>query len=187
MQEERREKSRTVARPIHGASWHERCRDVSEITDRLNSLWRRYAEMRQTEAVSPNGPVREGPWPMMTARATTLNLVAATRSKAEAARVRRTVASLSDVYPSRATILIADPSREDSGDGPGLDVHVDLLEHEASRWRSAIVYECITVDVSSENERQLASIASPLLVPDLPDFFWWARTWSKAERSSRSC
>ena len=159
MQEDRRGNSRTVARPIHGASWHERCNDVSEITDRLNALWRRYAEMRQTESASPNGQPREAPWPMMTARATTLNLVAATRSKTDAARVRRTVASLTDIYPSRATVLIADPARDDQGNGPGLDVHVDLLEHEASRWRPAIVFECVTVDVSSENERQLASIA----------------------------
>jgi glucose-6-phosphate dehydrogenase assembly protein OpcA len=174
MRDERRQNSRTVARPIHGASWHEQCHDVSEITDRLNQLWQRYAEMRQTEESSPNGQPREAPWPMMTARAATLNLVAATRSKADAVRVRRAIASLTDVYPSRATVLIADPSREDPGAGPELDVHVDLLEHEASRWRPAIVYECVTVDVSSENERQLASIASPLLVPDLPDFFWWA-------------
>ena len=55
-----------------------------------------------------------------------------------------------------------------------MDVRVDLLEHEATRWPPAIVFECVTVDVSTENERQLASIASPLLVPDLPDFFWWA-------------
>src|SRR5262245_15707649 len=132
MRDERRETGRTVARPIHGASWHERCHDVSEITDHLNALWRRYSEMRQAESVSPNGQPQGTPWPMMTARAATLNLIAATRSKAEAARVRRTIASLSDVYPSRATVLIADPSRGDPVDGPGLDVHVDLLEHEAS-------------------------------------------------------
>ena len=51
-----------------------------------------------------------------------------------------------------------------------MDVRVDLLEQEATRSRPAIVFECISVDVSTENERQLASIASPLLVPDLPDF-----------------
>ena len=55
-----------------------------------------------------------------------------------------------------------------------MDVRVDLLEQEATRGRPAIVFECVTVDVSTENERQLASIASPLLVPDLPDFLWWA-------------
>ena len=46
-----------------------------------------------------------------------------------------------------------------------------------------------------EDERQLASIASPLLVPDLPDFLWWAahrpggrssRTWSASATASSS-
>ena len=110
---------------------------------------------------------------MVTARAATLNLIAATRTKADADRVRQTIAALSDIYPSRATVLIADPA-QDTGAAPGMDVRVDLLEQEATRSRPAIVYECVSVDVSTENERQLASIASPLLVPDLPDFLWWA-------------
>ena len=55
-----------------------------------------------------------------------------------------------------------------------MDVQVDLLEQEPPRSRPAIVFECITVDVPTESERQLASIASPLLVPDLPDFLWWS-------------
>jgi glucose-6-phosphate dehydrogenase assembly protein OpcA len=108
----------------------------------------------------------------MTARAATLNLIAATRSRADAGRVRRTISSLSDIYPSRATVLIADPGQ--ASDAPGMDVQVDLLEQEATRGRPAIVFECLTVDVPTESERQLASIASPLLVPDLPDFFWWS-------------
>ena len=116
---------------------------------------------------------------MVTARAATLNLIAATRSKADAARVRQTIAALSDIYPSRATVLIADPA-QGNGAAPGMDVRVDLLEQEATRGRPAIVFECVTVDVSTENERQLASIASPLLVPDLPDFLWWSADTAQA-------
>jgi glucose-6-phosphate dehydrogenase assembly protein OpcA len=108
----------------------------------------------------------------MTARAATLNLIAAARSRTDAARVRRTIGALSEIYPSRATVLIADPAQESSE--PGLDVQVDLMEQPATRNRPALVFECITVDISSESERQLASIATPLLVPDLPEFFWWA-------------
>ncbi|MDF3017249.1 MAG: hypothetical protein K0R44_2474, partial [Thermomicrobiales bacterium] len=105
---------------------------------------------------------------MVAARAATLNLIAATRTKADADRVRQTISALSDIYPSRATVLIADPA-QDTGAAPGMDVRVDLLEQEAARGRPVIVFECVSVDVSTENERQLASIASPLLVPDLPD------------------
>jgi glucose-6-phosphate dehydrogenase assembly protein OpcA len=164
---------RSVAHPIPGASWQARVEDVSEITAQLNVLWRRYAESRDARQPSPNGQASDAPRPMVTARAATLNLIAATRTKADADRVRRTIAALSDIYPSRATVLIADPA-QDTGVAPGMDVRVDLLEQEAARGRPAIVFECVSVDVSTENERQLASIASPLLVPDLPDFLWWA-------------
>jgi glucose-6-phosphate dehydrogenase assembly protein OpcA len=153
--------------------------DAGEITAQLNALWRRYGDEREAESASPNGQDRDTPWPMVTARAATLNLIAATRSRAEAARVRQTIAALSDLYPSRATVLIADPAQE-SGAVPGMDVRVDLLEQEATRGRPAIIFECVTVDVSAENERQLASIASPLLVPDLPDFLWWSADTAQA-------
>jgi glucose-6-phosphate dehydrogenase assembly protein OpcA len=162
-----------VAQPIPGASWQARVQDAGEITSHLNALWRRYGESRDGIAPSRNEPPGDAPWPMVTARASTLNLIAATRTKADADRVRQAIASLSENYPSRATVLVADPSQGIT-DTPGIDVSVDLLEQEATRGRPAIVYECLTVDVSSQNERQLASIASPLLVPDLPDFLWWA-------------
>jgi glucose-6-phosphate dehydrogenase assembly protein OpcA len=146
--------------------------DAAEITAHLNALWNRYNEASRNEPISANGQEGAPRAQMVTARAATLNLIAATRTRAEAARVGATIASLADIYPSRATILIADPAL--GGSEPGMDVAVDLLEHPATRGRPNIVFECVTVDVSTENERQLASIASPLLVPDLPDFLWWA-------------
>lgn len=175
----RSEPQRPVAHPIPGASWEARVLDAGEITAQLNALWRRHAEARAAESASPNGQGRDAPWPMVTARAATLNLIAAARSRADAARVRQTIAALSDLYPSRATVLVADPSFG-NGVSPGMDVRVDLLEQEAARGRPAIVFECVTVDVSTENERQLASIASPLLVPDLPDFLWWSADTAQA-------
>ena len=164
---------RPVARPVPGASWQARVSDASEISGRLNSLWRHYAEAQNQLRPSPNGTGSDAPTRTVTARAATLNLIAAARSHPEANRVRQAIAALSDLYPSRATVLIADPSHG-TDDAPGMDVQVDLLEQEASRGRPAIVFECVTVEVSTENERQLASIAAPLLVPDLPDFLWWA-------------
>jgi glucose-6-phosphate dehydrogenase assembly protein OpcA len=162
-----------VARPVPGASWQARVHDASEISGHLNALWRRYGEAQNQPPPSPNGAGSDAPAPSVTARAATLNLIAAARSQQEAQRVRQAIAALSDLYPSRATVLIADPAHG-SDEAPGMDVQVDLLEQEATRGRPAIVFECVTVDVSTENERQLASIAAPLLVPDLPDFLWWA-------------
>jgi glucose-6-phosphate dehydrogenase assembly protein OpcA len=175
----RSDRPRPVAQPIPGASWEARVVDAGEIAAQLNALWRRYAEARDAAPPSPNGQRADTPWPVVTARAATLNLIAATRSRADAARARQTIAALSDIYPSRATVLIADPAHGNSA-APGMDVRIDLLEQEATRGRPAIVFECVTVDVSTENERQLASIASPLLVPDLPDFLWWSADTARA-------
>jgi glucose-6-phosphate dehydrogenase assembly protein OpcA len=157
---------------VPGASWQARVHDASEITGRLNAVWRHYEESLRAARPSPNGG-SDAPWPSVTARAATLNLIAAARSHADAARIRQAIVSLSDLYPSRAIVLIADPAHAPE-DAAGMEVQVDLLEQEATRGRPAIVFESITVDVSTANERQLASIAAPLLVPDLPDCLWWA-------------
>ena len=85
---------RPVARPIPGASWRARVQDAGEITAQLNALWRRYAEARDARTPSPNGQAGDAPWPVVMARAATLNLIAATRTKADANRVRQTIASL---------------------------------------------------------------------------------------------
>jgi glucose-6-phosphate dehydrogenase assembly protein OpcA len=68
---------------------------------------------------------------------------------------------------------VADPEHA-AGPDPGLDVRVALLEQDAGAGHPAIRFECVTVEVNADDEQQLASIASPLLVADLPDFLWWA-------------
>ena len=47
------------------------------------------------------------------------------------------------------------------------------MEQAATKDRPAVRFECVTVEASAEDDRHLASIASPLLVADLPDFLWW--------------
>lgn len=154
-----------VARPVPGASWRGRVHDATAIGAALNRLW------NQAEDGQPVG---------VQARASTLNLTVVTRSRRGAAGAIDAVSRLSNLYPSRATILVASqdrghqPEADRPGGSPGLEVEVLLLEQPAARGRPAVRFECITVEVSAENEQQLASITSPLLVADLPDFLWWA-------------
>ncbi|MFM8594263.1 MAG: glucose-6-phosphate dehydrogenase assembly protein OpcA, partial [Chloroflexota bacterium] len=101
------------------------------------------------------------------------NLTAVARSVHEAEHVAHTVIRLGDLYPSRATILVADHETKGSEDGL-IDVDITLLEQEPSKSRPAVRFETIRVHVDSGKEAQLASIASPLLVADLQDFLWWA-------------
>ena len=147
-----------VAQPIPGAVWRGRVLDAGEIDAALKQLWAKFA------VAQPGGPQ---------ARASTLNLTVVTRSRSDASNAIDIVSRLSSLYPSRATILVADHERRPDAD-PGLEVEIMLLEQPATRGRPAVRFEAITVEVSAENEQQLASTTSPLLVVDLPDFLWWA-------------
>lgn len=163
---------RPVATPVPGASWAAHVRDANEVSARLHQIWREFGAARNAANIARDNAGGDVA-PMPVARAATLNLIAAARSQRDAERIRQTIASLQDIHPSRATILYADHGGP-SNPEPGLDVRIDLLEQAATRGRPATVFECVTIDVSAENEAQLASIASPLLMPDLPDVLWWA-------------
>jgi hypothetical protein len=189
---------RPAANPIPGATWQGRVLEAGAITKELSRLWgqvtmagaaggdgREASGAARTNGSGPAGAGRtaeaslaaaaaaEGRPVGVLTRASTLNLTAVAHSRTDAQRVERTVERLGDVYPSRATILVADPAVEHH-DEPGLDVRVALLEQEAGKGRPALRYESVVVEVNAGDERQLASIASPLLVADLPDFLWWA-------------
>lgn len=161
------------AKPLPGATWQAHVLDAEAITRELNRLWAEAAGDHRDEGNEhANGEHEIRPGGVL-ARASTLNLVAVARSEADAERVESAVTHLSELYPSRATILVADPARSEGSDA-GLDVRVALLEQEGKKGRPTVRFECVTVEVSAKNERHLASIASPLLVADLPDFLWWA-------------
>lgn len=160
------------ARPRPGATWQANILDASAITKELNRLWVRFgADARETAVDHPDADRGRRQFGVVT-RASTLNLTAVGRSRAAARRVEEAVTHLSGLYPSRATILVSDPERP--ADADGLDVRVALLEQEATKGRPAVLFECVVVEVAASAERHLASIASPLLVADLPDFLWWA-------------
>lgn len=158
---------RPPARPVPGAQWHAHVLDAGAITSELNRLWGQL-----TGPGAAAGEPDAHPDGVLT-RASTLNLTAVARSRRDAERIENAVVRLGDLYPSRATILVADPDHPRVAE-QGIDVRVALLEQEAGGGRPAIRFECVTVEVNAADERQLASIASPLLVVDLPDFLWWA-------------
>lgn len=164
--------TRPAAKPLPGATWQANVVDASAITAELNRLWGRFGtEARDDRTEDPDAARGRRPFSVVT-RASTLNLIAVGRSRDAARRVEDAVTQLSQVYPSRATILISDPDRPATE--TGLDVRVALLEQAAAKGRPAVLFECVIVEVAAASERHLASIVSPLLVADLPDFLWWA-------------
>lgn len=160
--------NRSMARPIPGATWTGRVTDATTVSKHLARLW---ADLGAEEVASAKGNLDTLPMGVLT-RASTLNLTAVARSHADAERAERAVLRLGDLYPSRATILVADPDLSVDEEA-GMSVRATLLEQEAGRGRGAIRFEEVVVEVNAQIERQLASIAAPLLVADLPDFLWW--------------
>lgn len=167
-------RKRQPARPLPGAVWQAHVLDASAISAELNQLWGRFSVADGPVWAGRERSFDDDPTPASSVqmRASTLNLTAVARSRAGGERIEDAVIHLSDLYPSRATILVADPDREETTN-PGLDVRVALLEQPGEKGRPAVRFECVTVEVGASNERYLASIASPLLVADLPDFLWW--------------
>lgn len=165
---------RPPARPLPGAVWQAHVVDAGAISAELNRLWGRFNVGGGPLPPGQDLPADDdaGPVSGVQMRASTLNLTAVARSRAGGKRIEDAVAHLSDLYPSRATILVADSDRTEDA-GPGLDVRVALLEQPGEKGRPAVRFECVTVEVGARDERYLASIASPLLVADLPDFLWW--------------
>ncbi len=164
---------REPAKPLPGATWQGHVLDAGAITAELNRLWARFGGERRPKPVASGGEAAGEPEPVgVLTRASTLNLTTVARCRGDAERCEDAVFRLADLHPSRTTILLADPERARETE-PGLDVRVALLEHAGEKGQPAVRFECVTVEVSAENESQLASIASPLLVFDLPDFLWW--------------
>jgi len=155
-----------VARPVLAATWSAHVLDTGAVHDELNRLW---GELGIAQATRP--PEDDALIAGVLVRANTLNLICVAHSTAEADRIQDAIVHLTDYHPSRAIILVADPARKSAKSG--LDVRVSLLEQKAMRGRPAIRFECVHVEGDKQSAGHLASIASPLLVPELPDFLWW--------------
>lgn len=165
--------AKPIAEPIPGALWKAHLLDVNTISTELNKLWAKFGtqtpQLREHEESSESSSHAVA----IQTRASTFNLIAVGRSAPDALRIDTTIRQLSELYPSRTTILVSDPEHPTNGD-PGLEVAVALLEQLADKGRPAMRFESVTVRVNAAREQYLASIASPLLVIDLPDFLWWA-------------
>jgi glucose-6-phosphate dehydrogenase assembly protein OpcA len=101
------------------------------------------------------------------ARASVLNLVTVVSNEGQLRVVSNILDRLSVTNPSRTIILLAQHTRE-----------ADKLEAEVSaqeRTESGhlVTTERVLLHAHGEPARHLASLATPLLIPDLPVILWW--------------
>jgi glucose-6-phosphate dehydrogenase assembly protein OpcA len=79
-----------------------------------------------------------------------------------------TLAGLAERHPSRTLLLFPQPDADD-----GLAARVSLECHELSGLERHLCNEVIELRLQGGRSRAPASIATPLLLPDLPTFLRW--------------
>jgi glucose-6-phosphate dehydrogenase assembly protein OpcA len=162
-------------KPVLASVWQADTLDTGTIHDELNRLW--------TEL---GGPAHGGDAPgEMVAeshfgggglmRANTLNLIAVANDMREVGLIQETIANLHDFLPSRTIILITQSGYDldDGSIGPRYDVRVELKEQVTDEDVSTLRFEVITIGADRRQIGHLASLVTPLLAADLPDFLWW--------------
>lgn len=148
--------------------------DTGRIHDELNRLWGELGDPPKG-GDAPGEMVAEshfGGGGIM--RANTLNLLAVAQNPRDAVLIAATVSRLRDFLPSRTIILLSrDAWESEDPDNKIFDVHVELKEQQRHDGKSGLHFETITISADRDEFGEMASLVSPLIVAELPDFLWW--------------
>jgi glucose-6-phosphate dehydrogenase assembly protein OpcA len=133
--------------------------DVHAIQEELDQVrWGLHEDKEQGEAAQHAAAE---------ARASVLNLIAVVGNEAQLGVVSSVLDRLSITNPSRTLILLAQHTRE----ADKLEAEVSAQERTESGHR--VTTERVVLHAHGEPARHLASLATPLLIPDLPVILWW--------------
>ena len=133
--------------------------DVHDIQDELDQVrWGLHSDGEGNEAAQHAAAE---------ARASVCNLIAVVGNEAELGAISSVLDRLSVTNPSRTLILLAQHTRE----ADKLEAQVSAQERTESGHR--VSTERVVLHAYGEPARHLASLAAPLLIPDLPAILWW--------------
>lgn len=142
-------------------TWESESIEVGRIRSALSEQWHRW----ETEYADPS-VIQAGSSEQVYMRASTLNVIVAVDTEADAKWAESILSHLSDYSPSRLLILVRNgrPATEKT-----YTVRVKVQEHEHTHGVAPVRLETITILAPPGNDQSLASLSSPLLIPDLPD------------------
>jgi len=106
------------------------------------------------------------------ARAAVVNIVVVARREIHAQRASHTVEQLARRHPSRTVVVLGDP-HPDPRAAPEVSLYARLPSLDEFDQDH---FEQVLVRAHGAAEDRLASVVTPLLVPDLPLFLWWTET-----------
>jgi glucose-6-phosphate dehydrogenase assembly protein OpcA len=132
--------------------------DVHAIEEELARL--RWRERRQGEGDAAEHAAAE-------ARANVLNLIAVVESERNVDTVSKVLDGLSVHHPSRTLMLLAQPDRS------ALKLEATVTSHSEEDNGREVTSERVFLHAHGRVARHLASMVTPLLIPDLPVMLWW--------------
>jgi len=138
--------------------WSGQAVDVQAIDAALERLREKAADAAPAEGAA------------LGARTSVLTLVAYALDAATAQRAGETIAALPEYHPSRAIVVLAQPS----DDEPAIDARLSAHCHIAPGLEGQVCFEEVELTVVGRAARHLHSVVLPLLVPDLPVYSWWS-------------
>lgn len=143
--------------------WDAPAIEVERVRDELATLWVEWTYRYGESAAVVTSDLRE----QVYMRPSTMNVIAVTEGEEAAARIGGVLGSLPDYSPSRSIVLSR--NKENDGAASQFGVRIEINERRVLKSSSPIHVEVITLTAPAGNDEILASISTPLLVPDLPD------------------
>ena len=152
-----------LTKPIEHA-WESKAIEVGRIHAALAEQWRRW------EAEFPDPSVMEADsTEQVYMRTSTVNVIVSVDNKEDAQRAEESLSQLSDYSPSRILMLVRNGR---PANATTFSVRVKVEEREHTRGVAPVRLETIAILAPSGNDQSLASLSSPLLIPDLPDVLY---------------
>lgn len=153
-----------TAVPAIEITWESKTIEVARIHSAISDCWKAW------EAHHPNNSVIEaGSAEQVYMHTSTVNVIVAVDTNDDARRAEENLAQLTDYVPSRMLVLVRQGRPEDD---EAFSVRVRIEEREHSRGVAPVRLETITIVAPPGNDQSLASLSSPLLIPDLPDVLY---------------
>lgn len=142
--------------------WESRDTSIQAVAGHLASLWTSLADAGDaTPTVTEKGIAH--------ARASVLNLIALVVDDAGADRVVGVLRQLGVRHPSRAVVLLPDPTSSNGAIDARIAAHCTDSNGDAER----VCCEEVILLVRGERAQHLSGIVAPLLIHDLPTHVWW--------------
>lgn len=155
--------TKTISPPI-ALAWESKEIEVGRIRSAIADRWKAWENEYPDPSVLEAGSTEQ-----VYMRTSTVNVIVAVDTEEDAKRAEQNLSQLSDYSPSRLLILVRNgrPAKAKT-----YSVSVKVEEREHTRGVAPVRLETITILAPPGNDQSLASLSSPLLIPDLPDVLY---------------